>query len=585
MRLAPVIHLDRDKCVNCHACIMACPVKFCNDGTGDVVTIDHDACIGCGACIAACHHGARLGMDDLARFIEDVRNRTKMIAVVAPAIASSFPEDYLRINGWLKSIGVEAVFDVSFGAELTVKSYLEHVKKNKPRCVIAQPCPAIVTYVEVYKPELLPYLAPADSPMLHTVKMVREYYPQYKNHKVVVISPCIAKRREFDETGIGDYNVTMSHLKEYFGQAGISLSSYQKVDYDNPPAERAVLFSTPGGLMRTAMREVPGIEESIRKIEGPHVIYNYLDELPEMIRKGMNPLVVDCLNCELGCNGGTGTDCQHKPMDEVEFYIEKRKKEMQKRYEQELADTPSHEKLHHFIDECWKPGLYDRKYQNLSTNNKLKKPSPDQIRTIYKTKLMKENKRDELDCGCCGYKTCEEMATAMYNNLSLPTQCTVYMHKVLEDEKTHLEKNLNNIHELQDTITDHQQMLNESIDDMTKQVAVSSKHLHVLEDGASKITKAVVSIANVARQTNLLALNASIEAARAGQHGAGFAVVAQEVKSLAERSRVASEEISTLTQESQVRISQSAKINSDVQNKMLEILDEMKKISRVVEQE
>ena len=43
--------------------------------------------------------------------------------------------------------------------------------------------------------------APADSPMLHTIKMIKEFYLQYRNHKVVVISPCAAKKREFEETG------------------------------------------------------------------------------------------------------------------------------------------------------------------------------------------------------------------------------------------------------------------------------------------------------------------------------------------------------------------------------------------------
>jgi iron only hydrogenase large subunit-like protein len=53
---------------------------------------------------------------------------------------------------------------VSFGAELTVQSYLAHVSANAPRLVIAQPCPAIVSFIEIYHPELIPFLAPADSP-------------------------------------------------------------------------------------------------------------------------------------------------------------------------------------------------------------------------------------------------------------------------------------------------------------------------------------------------------------------------------------------------------------------------------------
>jgi iron only hydrogenase large subunit-like protein len=69
-----------------------------------------------------------------------------MFAIVAPAVAARYDENRLRFNGWLKSLGVQAIFDVAFGAELTVQSYLHHIKTNKPPFVIAQPCPAIVSY-------------------------------------------------------------------------------------------------------------------------------------------------------------------------------------------------------------------------------------------------------------------------------------------------------------------------------------------------------------------------------------------------------------------------------------------------------
>ena len=173
-QLSKVIQIDKDKCVNCHACISACPVKFCNDGSGDYVTINENMCIGCGNCIDACTHEARFGMDDIEAFLADVRSGSEMVAIVAPAAAANFPGKYLKLNTWLKSLGIKAVFDVSFGAELTVKTYLDHVKRNKPKTVIAQPCPAIVTFIEMYQPELIDHLAPADSPMLHTVKMIKK---------------------------------------------------------------------------------------------------------------------------------------------------------------------------------------------------------------------------------------------------------------------------------------------------------------------------------------------------------------------------------------------------------------------------
>jgi Fe-S-cluster-containing dehydrogenase component len=127
-KLSPVIRVDEEKCVNCHACIAACPVKYCNNGAGEKVTINHDLCIGCGHCIHACTHHARLVMDDSEQFFAALDKNERMIAIVAPAVASNFPGLYLNLNGYLTSRGVKAVFDVSFGAELTVYSYIIYIE-------------------------------------------------------------------------------------------------------------------------------------------------------------------------------------------------------------------------------------------------------------------------------------------------------------------------------------------------------------------------------------------------------------------------------------------------------------------------
>jgi len=324
--LTTVIQVDEAKCINCYACITACPVKYCTDGTKEKLLINDDLCIGCGNCIQVCTHNARLPVDDTMHFLSDLKRGDKMVAIVAPAIVSCFPDTYLRLNGYLKSIGVEAVFDVSFGAELTVLTYLDYMKKKGPRMVIAQPCPAIVTFIQIYHPELIPYLAPADSPMLHTIKMIREYYPQYRGHKTVVVSPCVAKRREFDETKLGDYNVTMLLLKKYFEANGINLSSFQMVEYEGAPAERAAGFSSPGGLLDTLERFVPGIRRETRKIEGVPTVYHYLEEVAKVLNSpGIKfPQIIDCLNCDKGCNGGPGTGNGDKALDELESPIRRR---------------------------------------------------------------------------------------------------------------------------------------------------------------------------------------------------------------------------------------------------------------------
>lgn len=525
MSLAKIVDVNKDKCQNCHACIAVCPSKFCNDGSGNYVKINDDLCIGCGQCIAACTWNARTIVDDTPQFISDLNANVPIVTVVAPAIAAVFPDTYLNLNGWFKHQGIAANFDVSFGAELTIKSYLDHVQKNNPKTVIAQPCPAIVNYIELYRPELLEYLAPADSPMLHTIKMIKEFYPQYKNHKVAVISPCMAKKREFEATGYGDYNVTMEKLKEYFESNRIMLDRYERLDYDNPPAERAVLFSTPGGLLETADRWMPGLRKKIRKIEGPHTIYHYLDHLHADITRLKAPLVIDCLNCERGCNGGTATgDCKNLSMDQLESLIERRKETMQKRYltAQEMQavnnneifdeekDEIIQEKIIELIEDHWKPGLYGRNYNDRS-NHKLVLNVPKRDMDEIYGKMLKEGLEDHKNCASCGYWNCEDMAVAIYNGLNKPENCHHYQSKLLA---VNLEARKNAVSEFQKLIVEE----------------FNSKKL------LGRFEPIIKAIEGISFQTSLLSINASIEAAHAGDAGAGFAIVAKEVRELANKS-------------------------------------------------
>jgi twitching motility protein PilJ len=127
-------------------------------------------------------------------------------------------------------------------------------------------------------------------------------------------------------------------------------------------------------------------------------------------------------------------------------------------------------------------------------------------------------------------------------------------------------------------------------------IAQTAKMMKRLGESSQQIGKIVTSISQIAAQTNLLALNATIEAARAGERGLGFAVVAEEIRKLADRSAGATEEISEIVELLRAEIGQvtaameagtqeviaETQLAAEVKTHLMEIIEVSREIDALV---
>lgn len=368
----PCIVRDNSKCILCNRCVSVCEkvqgteIIKRNDrgfdteiGSNFNKKLCETSCVYCGQCVNVCPTGALVEHDDTNKVVEALNNpNLHTIVAFAPAVRVAIGEEFgydlgSSVNGKLitslKMLGFDRVFDINYGADLTVieeaNELLERLSRKKNLPLLTSCCPGWVNYVMNNYPELIPNLSTCKSPQQMFGAVCKTYYAKMNNIDpkdiyVVTIMPCLAKKYEAMQVQNAtlypdvDCVITTRELAKLIKRFNIDFKNLENGEIDNPLGKgNSVIFGTSGGVMETALRYVKekvehkkfeslnfnevrgmkGLKEATYNVKGREIkvlVVNGLLNTKEFINQIKNKQCaydfIEIMACPGGCINGGG---------------------------------------------------------------------------------------------------------------------------------------------------------------------------------------------------------------------------------------------------------------------------------------
>ena len=437
------IVFTNDKCIGCSKCISVCPVFGANvsrvtDGK-QVVEVSRK-CIDCGLCVVACEHGAREYRDDLDTVLKALSEKRKISALIDPTLYMVYGGKSAEILGFLKDLGIHKLYDVAYGAEISMYAHAKYLKEHSDstgqcRQFIANTCGALNNFVSYTSPQLIPLMIPVMSSVTCTAIYARKYLND--DSEFVAITPCITQIDEVrnpDNRGYVAYSVTIESLVKYMEKKG-TVRRRAESDLTSDGIGNVITYND--GCIEGVRAFFPA-DEIFTNLGGvKDVNINNLVGLSG-VKGSRHSMMVTTDFCRGGCICGTALNAKDVNLSTVMTNFRKIRSTSFNFLESCVSSAEYYERFTKRFKDL------DFDYFKKTLSDRYRQPyigPEDAIQDIFETMHKNTEAKKNVNCQSCGYKTCREMAIAVSNGYARIQDCVHFMnddlkYSALVDKKT-----------------------------------------------------------------------------------------------------------------------------------------------------